>query len=432
MTMNKQLIIVFTFMLVVELNYCYPQTGWQTQNILTGNYSLTSVFPVNENICFASGEYSTAYENYYTIYKSSNGGNIWTQISGGTGWFIKKIIFTDDMTGYAGGGLNRLYMTENQYGKCILKTTNGGLNWNTVYNIISIPGTEMEINDMYFMNASTGWASSRDGSIMKTTNGGINFTANNSAPFFRKSSVFFVGPLYGWTAGDSGRIAYTINGGIDWSSLNSLSTSNLKSIFFLNLNTGFVCGNNGIICKSTNGGVNWTVLNSFVTSNLNSVYFINPDTGWVSGINTILNTTNGGVNWIIQYNSISSLNSIRFFNSHIGWSCGGNKMLYTISGGVVNIKVISSFNPGKYTLFQNYPNPFNPTTKIRIDLPDVNTAILKIYDILGREVTTLLNRKLNSGTYDIEFNASDLSSGIYFYKLTSGDYSSTKSMVVIK
>jgi photosystem II stability/assembly factor-like uncharacterized protein len=387
---------------------------------------------LNQTVCFASAEYNTTYENYYTIYKTSNSGYNWIQITNGTGWFLKKIIFVDSITGFACGGLNRLYMTENQYGKCILKTTNGGQNWNTVYNIISIPGSEMEITDMCFWNSSTGWASSRDGSIMKTTNSGINFTANYTAPFFRKSSVFFVGPLYGWTAGDSGRIAYTINGGINWSTLNSLSTSHFKSIFFLTLNTGFVCGNNGIVYKSTNGGVNWSALNSLVTSNLNSVYFLNPDTGWVAGINSILKTTNGGLNWINQYSSNASLNSIRFFNSFIGWSCGGNKMLYTNSGGIVNIKEISSLKPSMHKLYNNYPNPFNPTTKIRIDLPDENTAILKVYDNLGRGVTTLLNRKLKPGTYDIEFNASSLSSGIYFYKLTSGNYTSTKSMVIIK
>lgn len=431
--MNKQiLIIIINLYIFVTLNFCYPQTGWVSQNISVGNYLLTSVFPLNQNVCFASAEYNTTYENYYAIFKTSNNGYNWSQISNGTGWFLKKIIFIDSITGFACGGLNRLYMTENQYGKCVLKTTNGGLNWNIVYNIISIPGSEMEINDMCFWNSSTGWASSRDGSVMKTTNGGINFTANYTAPFFRKSSVFFVGPLYGWTAGDSGRIAYTINGGINWATLNSLSVSHFKSIFFLTLNTGFVCGNNGIIYKSTNGGVNWSALNSLVTSNLNSVYFINPDTGWVAGINTVLKTTNGGLNWINQYSSTASLNSIRFLNPNIGWACGGNKILYTNSGGVVNVKIISTAIPANYKLYQNYPNPFNPVTKIRFDLTNENITTLKIYDNLGREVITLLNKPMKPGTYDIEFNSIGLSSGIYYYKLSAGNYFSVKTMVIIK
>ena len=430
--MKKQLIIGVLLFSLICFNNCYSQTGWQLQTVPTGTYSLTSVYPLNQNVCFATGEYSISTENYYAIYKTTNSGNNWLQLSNGSGWFLKNIKFVDSLTGFACGGLNRLYMTENQYGKCIFKTTNGGQNWTTVYNLISIPGSEMEINDMYFLNASTGWASSRDGSVMKTTNGGINFTANYTAPFFRKSSVYFVGPLYGWTAGDSGRIAYTINGGINWSTLNSLSTSHFKSIFFLTLNTGFVCGNNGIIYKSTNGGVNWAALSSLVSANLNSVYFLNPDTGWVAGINTVLKTTNGGLNWINQYSSTASLSNIRFLNAQVGWTCGGNKMLYTNSGGVVNIKEISSLKPSAYKLYNNYPNPFNPTTKIRIDLPDDNNTSLKVYDNLGREVITLLNKQLKPGTYEIEFNAVNLTSGIYYYKLTTPNYSSTKPMILIK
>jgi len=214
--------------------------------------------------------------------------------------------------------------------------------------------------------------------------------------------------------------------------LNSITTSNLKSIIFLNTSTGYLCGNNSTIYKSTNGGLNWFSQTSGVSTNLNSIYFLNTDTGWIAGINTILKTTNGGINWINQYNSTSSLNSIRLISPHIGWACGGNKMLYTNSGGVVNINVISSVTPAKYKLYQNSPNPFNPSTKIRFDLTDENTAILKVYDNLGREVITLLNKPMTPGTYEIEFNATNLSSGIYYYKMSAGNYSAAKSMVVIK
>jgi photosystem II stability/assembly factor-like uncharacterized protein len=430
--MNNRITVGLIIFLFVTANNTLSQTGWQSQTVPTGNYSLTSVYPVNQNVCFATSEYNISTENYYAIYKTTNSGLNWSQLVTGSGWFLKNIKFVDSLTGFAFGGLNRLYMTENQYGKCIFKTTNGGLNWSIAYNLISIPGSEMEITDMCFWNSSTGWASSRDGSIMKTTNGGINFTANYTAPFFKKSSVFFVGPLYGWTAGDSGRIAYTISGGISWTTLNSLSSSHFKSIFFLTLNTGFVCGNNGIIFKSTDGGLNWTSQTSGVSANLNSVYFLNPDTGWVAGINTVLKTTNGGLNWISQYSGTASLSSIRFLNAQIGWTCGGNKMLYTNSGGVVYIKEINFLKPFAYNLYNNYPNPFNPTTKIKIDLPVEDIVLLKVYDNLGREIITLLNKPMKPGTYEIEFNASNHSSGIYYYKFISEYYSSTKPMLLIK
>jgi hypothetical protein len=84
---------------------------------------------------------------------------------------------------------------------------------------------------------------------------------------------------------------------------------------------------------------------------------------------------------------------------------------------------------------QNYPNPFNPTTKIKFTIPAVETqqtVSLQIYDVLGRKILTLLNNKLQPGEYEVQFNPSNLPSGIYYYKLTSGEFSETRKMVLIK
>jgi hypothetical protein len=81
---------------------------------------------------------------------------------------------------------------------------------------------------------------------------------------------------------------------------------------------------------------------------------------------------------------------------------------------------------------QNYPNPFNPVTKIKFMLKENGFVTMKIYDVLGKEVANIINENLKSGTYEIPFNAGQLSSGIYFYKLQSGDFSDIKKMVVIK
>ncbi len=90
-----------------------------------------------------------------------------------------------------------------------------------------------------------------------------------------------------------------------------------------------------------------------------------------------------------------------------------------------------------YDLMQNYPNPFNPVTTISWQLPEVGFVTLKIYDILGREVTTLVNEELAAGNHEVEFNSHsgevrNLSSGIYFYQLKAGDYINTRKMVLIK
>lgn len=83
-------------------------------------------------------------------------------------------------------------------------------------------------------------------------------------------------------------------------------------------------------------------------------------------------------------------------------------------------------------LYQNYPNPFNPSTTISFSIPKHEHVTLKVFNILGREVTTLVNDELNPGEHSISFSAKDLASGIYFYRLTTSTFSETKPMVVIK
>ena len=98
----------------------------------------------------------------------------------------------------------------------------------------------------------------------------------------------------------------------------------------------------------------------------------------------------------------------------------------------VGITQITTTVPEKFSLSQNYPNPFNPKTVIRYSLNENRFINLKVYNVLGNEIATLVNEKQNSGTYEVDFEAADLAGGIYFYKLTAGDYSETKKMNLIK
>ena len=104
---------------------------------------------------------------------------------------------------------------------------------------------------------------------------------------------------------------------------------------------------------------------------------------------------------------------------------------------IVGIQKLSSKVPDAYMLYQNYPNPFNPITKIKFDIPSLagdggGDVKLIIYDILGREVTTLVNEKLKSGTYNISWDGTNYSSGLYFYRLQSDKFSETKKLVLLK
>jgi len=88
--------------------------------------------------------------------------------------------------------------------------------------------------------------------------------------------------------------------------------------------------------------------------------------------------------------------------------------------------------PTEFSLAQNYPNPFNPTTTIKYQIPEVSFVTLRIYDVLGNEIATLVNEQKPADSYEVEFNASNLPSGIYFYRIQVGSFVETKKMVLMK
>jgi hypothetical protein len=102
----------------------------------------------------------------------------------------------------------------------------------------------------------------------------------------------------------------------------------------------------------------------------------------------------------------------------------------------VSVEEEKNIKPSSYSLMQNYPNPFNPSTKIKFTLPQNTFVRLKIFDVIGNEVATLINEEKPYGIYEVEFNYLNnglpISSGIYFYQLNAGNYKETKKMVLIK
>jgi len=104
----------------------------------------------------------------------------------------------------------------------------------------------------------------------------------------------------------------------------------------------------------------------------------------------------------------------------------------TENGGIVNIKKSDSYSPQKFELKQNFPNPFNPETNIKFSVSKSDFIKLIVYDLTGKEVKSLVNANLTSGNYVVTFNAEGLSSGVYFYSLISGDFVSTKQMILLK
>ncbi|MFH1195529.1 MAG: T9SS type A sorting domain-containing protein [bacterium] len=105
---------------------------------------------------------------------------------------------------------------------------------------------------------------------------------------------------------------------------------------------------------------------------------------------------------------------------------------YTTSAILTNIISTDDYIPFKFSLEQNYPNPFNPTTTIRFSIPERTNVVLKIFDLLGAEITSLVNEELKPGVYQVVFNATGIASGIYFYSIQTGEFHEVKKLMIIK
>jgi hypothetical protein len=147
-------------------------------------------------------------------------------------------------------------------------------------------------------------------------------------------------------------------------------------------------------------------------------------------------------NGMRELDLIKNIGPVYYINTH-GTLSGYEEVKCLLRGCVINgvlygdtstvgINSISNNIPDKYALYQNYPNPFNPTTIIRFQIKDLRLVTIKAYDILGKEVVTLVNDKLKAGEYEVTFDGSMLPSGVYFYKLQAGDFTETKKMLMIK
>jgi hypothetical protein len=110
----------------------------------------------------------------------------------------------------------------------------------------------------------------------------------------------------------------------------------------------------------------------------------------------------------------------------------GDYMLQSLANPLTGTENGNTTVPGTYSLEQNFPNPFNPTTNIKFSVAKLSIVKIVVFDVLGREVQTLINEKMNAGSYEVSFDGSSLYSGVYFYKISSGDFSQVKKMVLIK
>jgi photosystem II stability/assembly factor-like uncharacterized protein len=286
------------------------------------------------------------------------------------------------------------------------------------------------------LDANTGYSAGENGTIRKTTNGGTNWTGQTSGTNNDLYEVHFMFNL-GYVVGAGGVIRYTSNGGANWLGQTSGTTNSLLDVRFSNSASYFdlySIGINGTILKTINGGTNWNSQVSGTTNDLYEIHFSYPNVGYAAGENgIILYTVNGGANWSpLTSGTNNTLRSIYFPSIDTGFTVGLNGTIRKTTNGITGINPVINKIPEKFSLAQNYPNPFNPSTKIRFEIQELRFTELKVYDALGKEVKTIVNGNLGAGTYEVDFDGSNLTSGVYFYKLTAGGFSDTKRMILVK
>ncbi len=360
--------------------------------------------------------------------------------------------------------------------KTIIGSTDGGCIWNKYYS---------SIDNIYLNGITTKddeiWAVGQQGMVVYSRDNGNNWFEKQITGNWL-SDITFLSDGVGYIAGSlngTGAIFTSLNNGDDWSLLQSFpNITSIDKIKFSRDKLGWAIGYPETILRSTTGGISWEVVEDtvFGVSNIT----VCGDSVWVTHSNKVLRSTDAGNTWesfkVFDYNSIIfSGCDIDFINSKIGYvSAYDSRVFKTIDGGEtwesenypkglsnfamdfvneevgwvfgypgivlkrdpnfvsVDEPIYQSNNLNTFSLIQNYPNPFNPNTTIKYNIPIAGNVSLKIFDVLGKEITTLVNEEKSAGSYNVEFNASHLASGIYYYQLRAGDYVETKKMILLK
>lgn len=366
----------------------------------------------------------------------------------------------------------------------ILKTSDAGKNW-----LSSTSPSSSVLYDVKFANLNLGWAVGNNGNIIVSTDGGIIWNSQTSGTNNRLNSVCFSGIDTGFAVGLNGTLIKTTNGGNEWSSNNQPTSNQLVKIIKDENKHLWIAGYDNsnltsILLKSTDDGISWE--NKFLRDSValyalakrNGDFIIgggkltpagsaiiilrsiNEGESWsqildlpgipngsrivdlkiTDGGNYVAITTkktfyssNGGNSWSEEDFMLENLNAVFFSDSSTFWIAGNNSLLLKNSNsGLTNIGIDNNMPPKGYYLSQNYPNPFNPSTKITYGIATDGIVSLRIYDILGREVSILVNEEKPAGKYEVNFNASSLASGVYFYRLEVRGFTQTKKLLLLK
>jgi photosystem II stability/assembly factor-like uncharacterized protein len=381
-------------------------------------------------------------EDHYLL-KTTDGGETWTyQNSNLTEPYrYFDLSFIDENTGYVAGGLTPSF----PWTYFVIKTTNGGSSWSVKYT-----SQNYHIGDIYFTNQDTGFIGTLTGEIFKTTDGGDNWQFININTDVSLTEFCFTDDNNGWLIGSEGALYSTMDAGDSWLENDLLISNYLRGIDFVDEENGWIVGNGGIILRTGEGTVpvELTSLNASVD-----------DGKVILTWSTATEENNRGFEIERQASSkqLPVDNQWKVIGFVEGYGTTSEKHNYTFTDNAVitgkykyrlkqidyngaveyskEVEIEVNSLPLQFSLEQNYPNPFNPTTKIKYSIPSSagnELVTLKVYDILGNEVTTLVNEQQTPGRYEVIFNGKNKASGVYFYQLRAGSFNSIRKFVLLK
>ena len=451
---NLQFLVITLALIIGSFSNSYSQ--WTTAGAVSGAGTFPSISVVDQNTAWVAGGTSVP-----AVFRTTNGGTTWQTIPT-TGVPLDVFCVWANSVNEAyignGGGAGGTGGNASFY-----KTTDGGTTWTTV---ASTGGSAGFFNGIVFSKTTPSFGIAQSDPpagagnayyVSVTTDGGVTWSVTNppgvSGQASAQNSVVVVDNMfYGFGLGNNqpARCYLTSNGGTSWY-VGDLSSAGGTSGFVSGLAfssdklRGVAASSGSLpnIARTTNGGVNWTSVN--VGTNFTGYCTMK----WIEGTNTVYisanagsggvvkKSTDGGLTWTTMTTSgltgITHMEFKRVGTTVYGYAATANGAILKMTDVVTEVTPINSLVPSDYNLDQNYPNPFNPTTTINFSIPASSKVTLKIYDALGKEVAKLVDEVKPAGNYSADFTAgSNLNSGIYFYTLQAGSFTSTKKLMLVK
>ena len=397
------LIILFSFKQAPIL-----QAQWtQTQCPSGGN--ITALITIDSHIIAAA--------IVGGIYYSTNSGTSWnTENTGLTNTGVWSLIIsgTNMFAGTNGGG--------------VFLSTNNGTSWNPVNTGLA----NKNVLALAFHGAKI--FAGTDAGVYLSTNNGTTWTAVNSG-LTNTNVQALLSSDTNLFAGTMGGVFLSTNNGTNWSSANTgLPAAFFRGAFVSSGSTIFagspLSGGGAFI--STNNGANWQKVNAGLTNiEIFSLYCQGSKLYAGSG-NGVFLSTNNGTSWNIVSSGLPANDNVLSITSIGNTLLAGTEHFGVFKLDTVFTGVAQNQIPLQFMLGQNYPNPFNPSTTISFTIPSQSFVSLKVFDALGREVSTLVFKGLSAGKYSQQWNAEKFASGMYFYRLQTGSFTETKKLVLLR